>query len=867
MGDRPTERFDGDPSSRPTERFDEASERATERFAEGGETRATARFGGEEGAAAPRIAHPSSLGAGDVVADRYEILEGPIGEPTGEAEVYRCADRENGQVFALKVYHDKAAPKEAVLQSLLSMRHPDVIALHGYGTWAGRLYEVMDYCAGGSLADHMPIGEAELRVHLREIARGLRYLHEAGIIHRDIKPNNMFFRGLDKENLVIGDFGVSSMLEAPGKVRRTTTAGFFTLDFAAPELIDGKEVGPKTDYYALGVTLLHLLEGRSPFAGMDRNTVLGCHFRGAVPRPKTLSPEFARLINGLLRVEPSLRWGYRQVTAWLRGEPVLTDNGLPDHETAAAGKRIPYRSLPAITTPREMARRLGEFDVAKDLLRGFVSQWLMLFDTKLGAQAAALEEEFSDNIELGVFKLRYVLDPTLPLEIGSLQLVSVAQMVEALSAHTIPCRDEFGKALFSGCIEVWLAALGNTPEIKSLSLRVASLRRRVSDIDLGLFALLHTLDPARPLRLGSSLVRTPEDLPEAIERTPGISMILRRYLFKGWIAEWLRASFPDRREDLLFVEKCAEVHQNKDSELAYFCLRCHFDPDTPIRVGSALARSPEELAAALSQTPAMRQQGIRLLRSGHIRSWLVFTGRLKEPAPLDEVIIDPVASWERKLESVLQLLDPGIGKPVVMADAEELDGGTVTTEGGKTLNLLVFNGGRGHLSGSVTLATESTGFMMVDHQIEGEPVELAIHLVGQGLDPGTIQEARVVVETNGGNLSIPVRFEVSRPGWRVLGRSLWMGALAGFLAGFFRLTLQAVDPQKTPGLLPWADTRQPADLLRMWSYVPLLLLLATVLLAVVYFALRIYQRSRDEWGDFADGIPEVEEPEERGRFQ
>jgi serine/threonine protein kinase len=68
----------------------------------------------------------------------------------------------------------------------------------------------VDYCAGGSLADYMPVEEAEARSWLAEIINGLHYLHGQGIIHRDIKPNNVFFRKPNKEDLVIGDFGVKS---------------------------------------------------------------------------------------------------------------------------------------------------------------------------------------------------------------------------------------------------------------------------------------------------------------------------------------------------------------------------------------------------------------------------------------------------------------------------------------------------------------------------------------------------------------------------------------------------------------------------------------------------------------------------------
>ncbi|MBW7866148.1 MAG: serine/threonine protein kinase [Candidatus Hydrogenedens sp.] len=832
-GDRPTERFS---EPRPTERF--ADPRATERF---GGAPAPAR-----GDAAPV---PGLLMADEVVDGRYRVLDGPIGESSGEAEVYRCADLVGDETVALKLYHEKSAPKESVLQSLLSMRHPDVVALRGHGVWHGRTYEVMDHCAGGSLADHMPFGEAALKGMLREIVRGLQYLHNGGIVHRDIKPSNLFFRDAECRDMVIGDFGVSSMLEPGERVRKTTSAGFFTLDYAAPELIDGKQVGPKTDYYSLGITLLHLLAGRSPFAGMDRNAVLGAHFRGRVPRPENLSPDFARLVNGLLRVRPEARWGHRQVAAWLRGEPVLTDDGLPDRDEVETGRRIPYRSRPEITTPAEMARRTKDFDVCRDLLRGFVSQWVMLFDIRLGREVAALEEEFADNIELGAFKLKYLLDPTLPLEIGDLRLANMAEAVEALARPSVPCREDFVKALQSGCLEIWVAAMGGDRAARALAKRIAELRERVKDPELGLFALLHTLDPARPMAFGPVRLKTPEEIPAALNAGPNLYSRAVGCLFGGWFAEWLRAAFPHREADIAFLEKLAETYTRSDAETAVFALRCHFDPATPLRCGAVLAATPEELAAAIARSPASMEEGARLLSRGMIRLWLTGTGRLTDTAALDEVLADPVASWQRKMEAVLRLLNPDIGGPVVLADADALDAGLLTTEDTKVLELMFFNGGRGHLSGTITLDSESSGFVMGEKPIEGDSVTVKIYLSGQGLEPGSRQEARVVAVTNGGRLEIPLQFTVGRPGWRILGRSVAVGALVGGALGVFRLTLGAMNPAQNRGMMPWPWTLDAADLLPYWGYVPAALLLVLAAGGAAYYAVNVWDMNREDFND------------------
>jgi hypothetical protein len=830
---------------RATQRFSEdtGAARATARFDDG---RATARFDAGT-AGAPADAARGRLAPGERIDGRYRIEAGPIGRPTGEAEVYRCTDDVTGETVALKVYYDKIAPKEEVLRSLLAMRHPDVVGLRAVGVWSDRCYEAMDYCAGESLAEHMPFSEADLRGHLREIARGLRYLHDAGIIHRDIKPNNLFFRDEACTNLVIGDFGVSSMLEAPGRVRRTGTAAFFTLDYAAPELIDGKEVGPKTDYYALGITLLHLLAGASPFEGMDKNTILGCHFRGNVPRNVGLSPRFATLMKGLLRIDPERRWGSQQLAAWLRGEPIFTDDGVPDRDDAPVGRKVPYRSLPEITTPREMARRLKDFDAGRDLMRGFISQWLMFFDTALGKRVADLEEEFSENIELGVFKLRYLLDPMQPLEIGDLQITNVEELTTYLDRTMIPCRVDMEKALLSGCIEVWVAAMGDeSGEARLLAKRIGAMRKRVKDPDMALFALLHTLDPSRPLVLGAERVLVPEELPGAVERHPELAARVSAWLFGGRLLEWMRAAHPGRLEDIGFLEWCARTYTRADPDQAVFAIRCRFDPETPFRLGLSTARTPRELAGAIARSPAAFEEGTRFLTRGWLRTWLTLTGRMKDPYAFDEVVNDPVASWPRKMEAVLHLLDPELGGPAVLADVAEIDGGMVSTEEGKTVEFTVFNGARGHLSGTISLDANSAGISMPERPFEGGPETVRVYLTGRGLDPGSKQVGHIIVNSNGGRLVIPVWFEVVRPGWAILTRCARTGALAAACAAGLRILLQLAAPGHDPGFIAWPAATATTGNAVPAIYGPIALWLLVIAGGAAYYFVQVYRSGDDD---------------------
>ncbi len=801
----------------------------------------------DAGAPAVPARAPVSLRVGELVDDRYRIEEGPLGEPTGEAEVFRCLDTGTNESVALKYYLDNIKPKDNILQSLINVHHPDVVTLRAYGTWAGRFYEIMDFCEGGNLMEHMPFDEAALCEIVRETVAGLQYLHSQGIVHRDIKPNNLFFRDRERRDVVIGDFGVSSFLENPDRVRKTSTAGFFTLDYAAPELIDGKEVSPKTDYYGLGITLLHLYQGTSPFAGLDTNAVLGCHFRSRVPRPRDLSKEFGTLINGLLRIRSASRWGYRQVMSWLNHEAILTDDGLPDHDEVRVGKHLAYRSFPEITTPAKMAQRLRDFDVARDLKRGRISQWVMYFDTELGGRVAQLEEDYIERPELGIFKLRYLLDPTLPLEVGDSKVYSVAQLVKLIARHDSAHQTDLEGLLYSESIETWVHAMQTDAEGAELAARIADIRTRITDRSLGLFALLFTLDPHRPLALSRYVaIKKLDDIEQALAEHREVIQCVARYLYMGYFVEWLRASFPHQVEDIAFLEQCAHRYRDK-KELGVFALRCHLYPAISFMVGGETAETPKDLAALICRNQRTSEHGLALLMEGWIEAWLVHTGRLKDTEAFAAVVQDLTISPRRKQEAVLHILDPGLAWPVPAADVDFIDAGAITTEAVKTFTIGIFNAGRGYLAGTVLLEEaegEAGGFAMRERAIEGEPVEVELTISARGLPVGSRHTATIVVSTNAGQLRIPVQYRVTVPLGGMIVRTLFIGLIVGQVLGLARLALSFLSPQYASNVMEWLGSDALAQQTGLGWVIPVGLVFLAVIAGLSYFLYSMYQVHR-----------------------
>jgi eukaryotic-like serine/threonine-protein kinase len=201
---------------------------------------------------------------------RYR-LERPLGVG-GMASVYAALDAELDRPVAVKVLAEQLARdaglrerfvREARLAGRLS--HPNVVSVYDAGEQDGLPYIVMEYVDGETLADvlrrrgRVPPDEATALA--RQSCRGLEHAHAAGLVHRDIKPQNLLL-GRDG-TLKIADFGIARTAEATRLTQTGTVLG--SAAYLSPEQAVGEEVTPAADLYALGVVLYELLSGRPPY--------------------------------------------------------------------------------------------------------------------------------------------------------------------------------------------------------------------------------------------------------------------------------------------------------------------------------------------------------------------------------------------------------------------------------------------------------------------------------------------------------------------------------------------------------------------------------------------------------------------------
>ena len=234
---------------------------------------------------------------GEVLLDRYE-LEELVGSG-GMSSVYRAHDRLLDRTVALKVLHEhhlhdpeyvERFRREARSAAVLS--HPNIVTVIDRGEHDGHQFIVFEYVGGENLKrlieqrKPLPVATAlELAI---QIARGLSFAHRSGLVHRDVKPQNVLLNGDGQAKVT--DFGIARSLDVQRGMTQTGTV-LGTSDYIAPEQAQGKHVDEQTDVYSLGVVLYELLTGEVPFPGENFVAVAMQHINDPAPSVRAKRPD------------------------------------------------------------------------------------------------------------------------------------------------------------------------------------------------------------------------------------------------------------------------------------------------------------------------------------------------------------------------------------------------------------------------------------------------------------------------------------------------------------------------------------------------------------------------------------------------
>ena len=266
-------------------------------------------------AATTPIARPSLAAAGDVLrpgsvfANRYDVKE--LLGAGGMGVVYRAFDRELQEPVAIKTLRSEAlaggnVALERFKQEIRLARriaHRNVVRTYDLGEVGGTYYLTMEYVEGTSLKQLISSrGKLPVPVTLtigKQLCRALEVAHAEGVIHRDIKPQNMVVE--PNGFLKVMDFGIARLANPP-KGQGLTEAGMSigTPDYMSPEQLSGLELDARADLYAAGVVLFECVTGRVPFEGETPWALVAKHLEEEPPDPRSLNAEVPAVVAGLI---------------------------------------------------------------------------------------------------------------------------------------------------------------------------------------------------------------------------------------------------------------------------------------------------------------------------------------------------------------------------------------------------------------------------------------------------------------------------------------------------------------------------------------------------------------------------------------
>ncbi len=262
-----------------------------------------------------------ALRPGMLFANRYEVME--LLGTGGMGIVYRAFDRQLGEVVAIKTLRPEATAGDGIalerfkqeIRLARKIAHRNVVRTYDLGEVNGTYYLTMEYVEGTSLKQLISTrGRLPVTVTLtigKQLCRAVEVAHEQGIIHRDIKPQNIVVDAAGF--LKVMDFGIARLVTPQGGKGLTaegTSIG--TPDYMSPEQLSGMELDPRSDIYSAGVVLFECLTGRVPFEAASIYALIAQHLEQAAPDPRALNPDvpeaLTRVVLKAMAKEPAERY-------------------------------------------------------------------------------------------------------------------------------------------------------------------------------------------------------------------------------------------------------------------------------------------------------------------------------------------------------------------------------------------------------------------------------------------------------------------------------------------------------------------------------------------------------------------------------
>lgn len=238
----------------------------------------------------------------------------------GMAVVYKATDLALGRTIAVKVLRPSLTSDPTFLarfrqeaRNVANLNHPNIVTVHDVGQEGATYYMVMEFIEGQDLKRMIRASapfSVERALHISiQICAGAGFAHRAGLVHADVKPQNILITGNDI--VKITDFGIAQMLTViQPDVRQNVVWG--SPQYFSPEQASGMPPTPASDVYSIGVVMFEMLTGRLPYSGADQQELALAHIREAVPHIRDFNPNVPAnldwVINKVMSKEPAARY-------------------------------------------------------------------------------------------------------------------------------------------------------------------------------------------------------------------------------------------------------------------------------------------------------------------------------------------------------------------------------------------------------------------------------------------------------------------------------------------------------------------------------------------------------------------------------
>ena len=310
--------------------------------------------------------------------DKYRLVT-QLGQG-GMASVYQAYDPNLYRYVAIKILHSHLTNNEDFIERfqseailMASLHHPNIVQIYDFALAEDQYCIVMEFIKGPTLkadleqrrAESRPFSLTDIAALINDLAAAIDYAHSHGVIHHDLKPDNIMFT--PERRVMLADFGIARLADAVGYTQTGVVMG--TPTYLSPEQAQGKEIDERSDIYSLGVILYELAVGQPPFSADTPLALMMAHAQETPPSPTQLNPQLPAaaepvILTALNKNPPNryrsageLAQAFEQA---IRDKPEPPDSGtLPPKESQPTVKRYP-RAIPTPQLTPAQHRRLEE---------------------------------------------------------------------------------------------------------------------------------------------------------------------------------------------------------------------------------------------------------------------------------------------------------------------------------------------------------------------------------------------------------------------------------------------------------------------------------------------------------------------------